>query len=256
MRPNRQRMGTHTAAFTLIELLVVIAVIAILAALLFPVFAKAREKARQAACASNLRQIGIAFTQYTQDNDEQMPGLTDGRTGANAVGGWMFFSVFGDNAIAPVFDPSKGSLYPYVKNKGIFVCPDDAKGQKAGLSYAANSCLGDELTTMEPRPGKLLAAFEAPASLLLLAEEDADFKPDHTTGTTNDSYLSLYYNDGISVRHTGGTNVLFLDDHVKWVRFPTTAGSPGKRSATDVISALQTGGAPFKPSPFDGGVCP
>lgn len=256
MRSNSPFAVTNRRAFTLIELLVVIAVIAILAALLFPVFAKVREKARQASCASNLRQLGMAFTQYAQDNDEQMPGLTDGRPGANAPGGWMFFSVFGDNTITPVFDPSKGSLYTYVKNKSVFVCPDDAKGQTAGLSYAANSCLGDEASTAEPHPGKLLAAFDAPASFLLLAEEDADFKPDHLTGTTNDSYLSLYYNDGISVRHTGGTNVGFIDGHVKWYRFPTTAGSPGSRSATDVISALQTGGARFTSSPFTGGVCP
>lgn len=256
MRSHRSRTDTQSRAFTLIELLVVIAVIAILTALLFPVFAKVREKARQATCASNQRQLGIAFAQYAQDNDERMPGLTDGRPGANAAGGWMFFSVFGDNIIAPVFDPSRGALYPYVKSKGVYVCPDDPKGQAAGLSYAANSCLGDENATDEPHPGRLLAAFDAPASFLLLAEEDADFKPDHLTGTTNDAYLSLYYNDGISVRHTGGTNVGFVDGHVKWFRFPTTAGSPGARSATDVVSALQTGGAPFKPSPFNGGVCP
>jgi len=256
MRPHSRRGGASIRAFTLIELLVVIAVIAILAALLFPVFATVREKARQATCASNLRQLGMAFAQYAQDNDEQMPGLTDGRPGAGAAGGWMFFRVFGDNAVAPVFDPSQGSLYPYVKAKAVFVCPDDAKGRAAGLSYAANSCLGDEAAATEPHPGKLLAAFDAPASFLLLAEEDSDFKPDHRTGSTNDAYLSLFYNDGISVRHTGGTNVGFVDGHVKWYRFPTSAGSPGLRSATDVISALQTGGAPFRPSTFNGGVCP
>jgi prepilin-type N-terminal cleavage/methylation domain-containing protein len=73
-------MSTQTArhrkvGFTLIELLVVIAIIAILAAILFPVFAKAREKARQISCASNEKQLGLAFLQYEQDNDEMEPGI-------------------------------------------------------------------------------------------------------------------------------------------------------------------------------------
>ena len=80
-------------AFTLVELLVVIAVIAILAALLFPVFAQAREKARQAACASNLRQIGMAFAMYTEDYDERLPDRRDLKLslpgGSSAKTAWM-----------------------------------------------------------------------------------------------------------------------------------------------------------------------
>src|SRR4051812_3086484 len=86
--------------FTLIELLVVIAIIAILAAILFPVFAKARAKARQAACMNNEKQIGLM--QYVRDSDELLPGVK-----ANYSRGWA------------------GELYPYIKSAGVFRCPND-----------------------------------------------------------------------------------------------------------------------------------
>jgi prepilin-type N-terminal cleavage/methylation domain-containing protein/prepilin-type processing-associated H-X9-DG protein len=105
--------------FTLIELLVVIAIIAILAAILFPVFAQAREKARQTSCLSNLKQLGLGLMQYVQDYDETYPGtnfdaaiprntlpLPDGR-------------LFQGNMAWPL------QIFPYVKNIGIFVCPSD-----------------------------------------------------------------------------------------------------------------------------------
>src|SRR5947209_10345718 len=91
-------------AFTLIELLVVIAIISILAAILFPVFAKVREKARQTACLSNCRQIGLAFMQYAQDNEERLPLSTDTSRDLS----WV------------------ATLQPYLKNRQIYRCPDDA----------------------------------------------------------------------------------------------------------------------------------
>lgn len=99
MQINRQR-----SAFTLIELLVVIAIIAILAAILFPVFAQAREKARQTTCASNEKQLGLAFLQYCQDYDENLPF---GQSGWGRCQGWA------------------GDIYTYVKAPGVFGCPDD-----------------------------------------------------------------------------------------------------------------------------------
>jgi prepilin-type N-terminal cleavage/methylation domain-containing protein/prepilin-type processing-associated H-X9-DG protein len=102
---------TRYRGFTLIELLVVIAIIAILAAILFPVFAKAREKARQASCQSNEKQLGLGFIQYIQDNDERYPV---GNQGVPTYGfvrrirGWA------------------GQVYPYVKSTGIFLCPSDS----------------------------------------------------------------------------------------------------------------------------------
>lgn len=116
-------------AFTLIELLVVIAIIAILAAILFPVFANAREKARQSSCASNLRQINIATQMYAQDFDETYPNAQ-----------WIGPAAFPPNWS---FGPSaKDLVEPYVKNSGIFVCPSDTelaklpvRGVPFGLSY-------------------------------------------------------------------------------------------------------------------------
>src|SRR5579859_8096488 len=105
-------LGASRRAFTLIELLVVIAIIAILAAILFPVFAQAREKARAISCLSNGLQTGMAIAQYTQDYDELMPS---GRAFA------------GD----PNFNQHKGQAWAsqcqaYIKNAQIFKCPDDS----------------------------------------------------------------------------------------------------------------------------------
>src|SRR3712207_1439868 len=105
-----QKLTRRRSAFTLIELLVVIAIIAILAAILFPVFAQAREKARQAGCLSNLRQFGMASNLYMQDWDERMPK-------------WLL----GENIVRERI-PWTVQLRPYVKNDGVYVCPSDTPG--------------------------------------------------------------------------------------------------------------------------------
>ena len=118
-RTDRSRTG-----FTLIELLVVIAIIAILAAILFPVFAKAREKARQASCQSNEKQLGLGILQYVQDNDESFPvGIQNANSTSVAWGqGWG------------------GEIYPYVKSAGVYKCPDDpGSGTRAGLYEMSNT---------------------------------------------------------------------------------------------------------------------
>ncbi len=108
------------SGFTLIELLVVIAIIAILAAILFPVFAQAREKARQTSCISNQKQIGLAFNMYVQDYDEQTPAAFAAITTPEAP---LFASDSGNAAWVIPYDMQ---LLPYIKNEQVFACPSDS----------------------------------------------------------------------------------------------------------------------------------
>ena len=82
--------------FTILEMLVVIAIISVMASLLFPVLMSAREKARQATCASNLRQLGLGIDQYEQDNDDYGPGSPTNASGNGKLGGWGYYTAFGE----------------------------------------------------------------------------------------------------------------------------------------------------------------
>ena len=243
-RPLQQRQG-----FTLIELLVVIAIISILAAILFPVFATAREKARQISCVSNLDQLALAFQQYTQDNDETLPSNADGPTAAMKTGGWVYYSVFGTTTATtpPVFDVTQGSIYPYVKSKQVYLCPDDSQGQIDGDSYAVNSCTVNPVrdTTTALKFGRPLAFFTAPSDTMLLGEEATG---DFLKGSTNDGFLSFDYQDTMSLRHSyayvsGYGEVAFLDGHVKAVRLPNQGMStlPATVQTNPIQYNLQTG---------------
>ena len=143
----------RTRGFTLIELLVVIAIIAILAAILFPVFQKVRENARRAACQSNLKQLGLAMTQYTQDADEKYPAGVFGSY--YSLAGWA------------------SRIYPYVKSTGVYKCPDDSGGPQtlAGsnavyspISYAMSINLDANYNNSG------LSAAAAPASTVMITE--------------------------------------------------------------------------------------
>jgi len=125
-----QRRTGNRSAFTLIELLIVIAIIAILSAILFPVFAQAREKARQATCVSNLKQFTLAILQYAQDADECMPMAINAKLQIGP----------GIVALNPALHEwgVHDEVMPYIKNRDVFKCPDDAGWKNVGVKLAAN----------------------------------------------------------------------------------------------------------------------
>ena len=162
------------SGFTLIELLVVIAIIAILAAILFPVFAKAREKARQISCASNEKQLGLAFMQYAQDNDELMPGAADANPGQ--TGCYNISTCWG--AQWPI------QIYPYAKSTGVFKCPDDPTNPPTtsnGVSQFACTYMWNKNMAPVGIHGQAgitsLGGQVAPAQTVLLCESSGSWGP-------------------------------------------------------------------------------
>ncbi len=261
---------TVRRGFTLIELLVVIAIIAILAAILFPVFARARENARRSSCASNLKQIGLGMLQYTQDYDEKLvaygystaatPRPFDASTGTGSNYKWM------------------DAIYPYVKSEQLFNCPSmssDAQNYRyagaGGTAVTANQygSYGVNMayrSTVGKRPasssaeglGSLqftisLAEIEAPATTVQVA--------DNSIGVvgTGGSYPFMMYGDNAATepristayrvpvlygttlgssawaaRHLDTANVLYTDGHVKSQRFDSLVA----KNSAGVVTAF------------------
>jgi prepilin-type N-terminal cleavage/methylation domain-containing protein/prepilin-type processing-associated H-X9-DG protein len=208
------KRSTSRPAFTLIELLVVIAIIAILAAILFPVFAQAREKARATACLSNCKQLGTAMQMYTQDYDGTYPLAWFER------GGEYGFDI---------------ALFPYVKNYQVYECPSNKLPQtiwagqaRMGVplvvprTYAMN---GDLSQGSQLGKFRLLneASVERPAETILLLETTDTYKgkraPDHETFIRNRNDVCYHVPFKI---HQGGADYVFCDGHAKWARVEAT----------------------------------
>jgi prepilin-type N-terminal cleavage/methylation domain-containing protein/prepilin-type processing-associated H-X9-DG protein len=230
------------AGFTLVELLVVIAVIAILAAILYPVLAAAREKARQTSCASNLKQIGNAVQMYNQDYDGTYPTnpIPTGISNPEQIG----------------FTPYYVKLYPYCRNYQLFICPSRGNGrfgshrleslnlveQRATFNhgtYSSNSVGSDKLfdrvsyTYNHYVQGALEVELANASRLPMMWDGNRNWAlPTSTSSPVNGWLQSLYPDtightgmcftpdvaDGTTVmRHNGGVNMLFADSHVKYV---------------------------------------
>ena len=191
MQTRQRRHG-----FTLIELLVVIAIIAILASILFPVFSKAREKARQAGCASNIRQISLAIQMYAEDYDETYP-LMSYPAGNSGNKYWY------------------QAIYPFIQSTKIFACPDDSSTMMPGDQYTADGIwvsnkLKNSYAYNYQLKGVTMAAVTSPSDLFMnwdasTASVDTDNLPE-----TNNRYRTV-----VPI-HTGGDNYAFADGHVKW----------------------------------------
>jgi len=204
--------------FTLIELLVVIAIIAILAAILFPVFAKAREKARQASCMSNHKQMGLAFFMYSSDYDETY-----------------------------VTNPQwKTKVQPYIRNTQINVCPSRTNlPWYYGQGYNCGVPSGRGSAVVQGFVGRPEAAIRSPASKILVAEWDrCNSGPPCGNPGLYDRDATCYW--ACTVIHNGGSNLLFGDGHVKWLApsvYHSTmvkedgSGSPTPSSAAAVPEA-------------------
>jgi len=268
---------TDKKGFTLIELLVVIAIIAILAAILFPVFAQAREKARQASCISNSKQFGLGLLMYVQDYDE-----------TNAIGaakgptlGWMW------NYNLPVpynWDPNYpagsdkyvagsshwgNTIYPYTKNNQILACPSSPAILRPGYESHYPGALAVPAPVSYTYNGDLssyaLAGITSPASLPMLwegrgnvtykgwalsnpdlvcsdATQPCVYKPAGSTG--NGSTDAMFTLNGSLWIHSGGAVFTMADGHAKWRRLGATQ-SPGNTDAnTDPYTGYDNAGNP------------
>ncbi len=196
--------------FTLIELLVVIAIIAILAAILFPVFARAREQARKTTCLSNCKQIGTAMMMYAQDYDEQYPLPILWYAPAGEVSGWTRTWTGFDFDLRPWED----ALYAYVKAMAVFACPARPKDGTEDRYWPPKwkHAVGYAMYQDSGRNNFSMSAYASPADGVLIVES--------TGGTINMDVTNLLWYGGyipeyVSAKHGGMSNYIFADGHAK-----------------------------------------
>lgn len=257
---RRAAVPGRSHAFTLIELLVVIAIIAILAAILFPVFAQAREKARQTVCLSNTKQIGLALMQYVQDSDETYP--------------------MGECSCSNVPSRWYQWMYPYYKSIGVLTCPSEGSGKPgfvptlattgglAGLpnngyagAYGNNSNIlqyaaGRPMSDVVDSAGTFVFCEGAQLDYTKVTASGVDrtnpvnwykdelnatdyqvYPPGGFTGGNNYDSDDAYHNGSRRpvARHNGGLNIVYCDGHAKWKTITDFLG----------VSSAQPNGWPY-----------
>lgn len=251
----------NNKAFTLIELLVVIAIIAILAAILFPVFARARENARRSSCMSNLKQIGLGVMQYTQDYDEKYPYNWGDGTSTTPT-------VYVNDSSSPGYSlktkPQAGGaaqryftwmdfIYPYVKSTQVFVCPS-ATSDATAPSYGYSGAIGGFMRykydgstvpgATTPRTAAALSAVQRPSEVYMIMDYNsaygyiagADDVPAFARSTVKST-------NQLVAPHLDGGNFAYADGHVKWQSRSTIAAvvnnttvCPANPTATDIAT--------------------
>lgn len=214
--------------FTLIELLVVIAIIAVLAAILFPVFAQAREKARAASCLSNCRQLGLAIQMYADDHDAAFPCSC------------LRSMTMGGDMMSQNMQSWLETTLPYIKSRGLYRCPSDSSPLWNDMELPRQSSYGFNayfIPIQEPYYGLSQAQIVRPAECVLVTELADTWHEDF--------FMPMYWGDLPKVanaemqmmewdmmqgepmslalrRHTEGANYVFAEGHAKWLRFAKT----------------------------------
>jgi len=280
---SRRRSG-----FTLIELLVVIAIIAILAAILFPVFAKARAKARQASGASNQKQIALAFLQYLQDYDEKFPPIYGIGAGGVYQAWGIDYTITGGPTVS-------GLISPYTKATALFVDPSGPRPSSggtiadymmndllAGKTQAAMAAVSSTVLTCDANgaiptnffgtAGTSFAAGGTTASGTPEAPNGGSLAAGHAVGTpsANVDQSAPDHRDVVSTdqigRQSDGANFAYADGHVKWAKatLDTTNGTTQdtafshsvyfpSQSETSTSAATDGTGKPLGSEPVPGG---
>jgi prepilin-type N-terminal cleavage/methylation domain-containing protein/prepilin-type processing-associated H-X9-DG protein len=279
--PNwRIHMYSTKRAFTLIELLVVIAIIAILAAILFPVFAQAREKARAISCISNCKQMGTASMMYIQDYDETFP------MGFGYSGGWLMYNYHGVPANWRTPTALRLAAYPvhwanstqvYIKNSQLLACPSGPKLQLGGVadyaapkapptpvSYSYNGYLHTYPLAGVVTPAGCPLVWEGRGKVAVVgfaltnptldcpdATQPCVYKGGapipgdnyfRTCQTGNGATGPMFNLDGTAYIHTGGMNFTMADGHAKWRKVGGSADGTGRD--TDPYTAYDASGFP------------
>ncbi len=228
---------SRKSAFTLIELLVVIAIIAILAAILFPVFAQAREKARQTSCLSNMKQVGLGMLMYAQDYDENYPRAdywlptgTPSPINPRATGGF---------ALRINHYKWQAWVIPYIKNSQVFQCPSrtrdqvawDVNGEYKGDGYAMNLSISGRPFIGGENPsfiGGTLAGIQAPADTMVFMELPNQVGFSYITSSSTvypaalrESWAAYLMPGGVPLKatapHSDGFTLAYADGHAKYM---------------------------------------